>query len=231
MRSRYRHLAMSAFAVALALAMATPVLAAPRFTETALRNGSSPSASVATRGSGVRLLTAYYTQRDGSIYADSNCGIAAIAMSMAAFGHVEPLLPLRESVNALTGDWHPDSGLDWSSLIAALQLRGFVADGPYAGGSYRSWTVEEMLAETRAGRPVIALVHQRSLPGHADIDYDGDHYVVFLGATDDGRVVYHDSALPGGEGAYRTTDRTTFEYAWSHTWIGQNNTAMAVYQP
>lgn len=226
-----RHLVTSALAAALALASAGPALAAPYFTDTALRHGPAPAATVATPGGGSRLLTAYYTQKDGSIYADSNCGIASIAMAMSAFGHVEPLLPLRESVNALTGDWYPDSGIDWSSLILALEQRGFAVDGPYGGGGYRAWTIEEMLDETRAGRPVIALVHQRSLPGHENSDYDGDHYVVFLGTTDDGRVVYHDSALPGVDGAYRIADRATFENAWSNTWIGQNNTAMAVYQP
>lgn len=231
MRPLRRHLTISALAATLALASITPVLAVPYFTDTALRYAPAQSVTVATSGGGTRLLTAYYTQRDGSIYESSNCGIAAIAMAMAAFGHVEPLTPLRESVNELTGDWHPDSGLDWSSLILALQQRGFAVDGPYADGGFRGWTIEEMLAETRAGRPVLALVHQRSLPGHETIDYDGDHYVVFLGTTDDGRVVYHDSALRGVEGAYRVTDRATFEDAWSHTWIGQNNTAMAVYQP
>lgn len=226
-----RYLATSAFAIALALTSAAPALAAPYFTDTVLRHGSSPGTTVAMPGGGTRILTTYYTQRDGSIYQGSNCGIAAIAMSMAAFGHVEQLTPLRESVNALTGDWYPDSGIDWAPLIAALEQRGFAVDGPYAGGGFRGWTIEEMLAETEMGRPVMALVHQRSLPGHEDIDYDGDHYVVFLGVTADGRVIYHDSGLPGAEGAYRVTDRATFERAWSHTWIGQNNTAMAVYRP
>ncbi len=226
-----RQLATSALAIALALASAAPALAAPYFTDTALRNGSALASTVATPSGGTRLLTAYYTQKDGSIYESSNCGIAAIAMAMAAFGHVEPLTPLRESVNALTGDWYPDSGIDWTYLIAALQQRGFAVDGPYAGGGFRAWTIEEMLAEVEAGRPVLTLVHQRSLPGHERIDYDGDHYVVFLGVTSNGSVVYHDSALDGASGAYRITDRATFERAWSHTWIGQNNTAMAVYQP
>jgi len=226
-----RRLVAAALVAVVALPAATPAAAAPYFTDTALRHGTSaPSAIVTPRG-GERVLTAYYTQQDGSIYESSNCGIAAIAMSMAAYGHVEPLFDLRESVNAITGDWYPDSGLDWSSLIAALQQRGFAVNGPYADGGFRSWTIDDMLNETRAGRPVITLVHQRSLPGHEQIDYDGDHYVVFLGVTGDGQVVYHDSALPGTEGAYRITNRATFERAWSQTWIGQNYTAMAVYQP
>ena len=186
---------------------------------------------MASPSGGTRLLTASYTQKDGSIYDSSNCGVAAIAMSMAAFGHVEPLTPLRESINALTGDWYPDSGIDWHYLILALQQRGFVVDGPYAGDGFRSWTIDEMLAEVQAGRPVVALVHQRSLPGHERIDYGGDHYVVFLGGTGRGRVVYHDSAPAGAPGAYRITHRATFEHAWAHTWIGQNNTAMAVGRP
>ncbi|MCO5176912.1 MAG: C39 family peptidase [Thermomicrobiales bacterium] len=217
--------------VAMVALPATPAIAAPYFTDTALRHGASTPTAIVTPSGGERVLTAYYTQKDGSIYQSSNCGIASIAMAMAAYGHVEPLFDLRESVNTITGDWYPDSGLDWSSLIAALQQRGFAVDGPYADGGFRTWSIDEMLNETRAGRPVIALVHQRSLPGHEQIDYDGDHYVVFLGVTGSGQVVYHDSALPGTEGAYRIADRETFERAWSRTWIGQNYTAMAVYQP
>lgn len=226
-----RQLAPFALAIVLMMVSAVPGLAAPYFTDTALGNGSALASTIATPSGGTRLVSAYYTQKDGSVYERSNCGIAAIAMTMAAFGHVEPLTPLRESVNLLTGDWYPDSGIDWRHLILALEQRGFAVSGPYADDGFRHWTVDEMLAEVQAGRPVVALVHQRSLPGHEQIDYAGDHYVVFLGVTGDGSVVYHDSALAGASGAFRISDRATFERAWSHTWIGQNNTAMAVYRP
>src|SRR3712207_9445541 len=39
----------------------------------------------------------------------------------------------------------------------------------------------------------------------------GDHYVLFLGLTRDGRVLYHDPGFPGEVGAYRTLDRARSE--------------------
>jgi hypothetical protein len=200
----------------------------PRFTDPATRH-PVPVESARETGAvrGASISAPYYSQLDGSIYEGSNCGVASIAMAMGVWGHAESLLDLREWVNDYTGVWDPDAGLGWETLAAALNARGFSADGLYAGGGYRAWSVDDLLVETRAGRPVIVLAHWQSLPGHADLSPEaGDHYVVFLGMTDDGNIIYHDSSLPGG--AYRVTDRSTFENAWANTWAGANRTAMSV---
>jgi hypothetical protein len=180
-----------------------------------------------------RLFVPYRSQFDKSVYERSNCGVAAIAMALEHFGVPVPSLELRESINAMTGNWWKDSGIAWRHLMLAVQGRGLLVDGPYAAGdanAFRPWTLDELLAQTTQGRPVIALVRYRTLPGHEGAEYGGDHYVVVLGTAADGRVVYHDPAFRGLAGAYRTTDRETFERAWSQTWIGQNRTAMVVYR-
>ena len=197
---------------------------------------ASPDPDVARAGDaeddGSGLRVPYRTQFDGSTFEWGNCGVAAIAMAMEYYGQPWSTHDLRLAVNNMTGNWATQAGVDWRYLKAALERRGFGVDGPYdRRGGYWSWTLEEVLAETARGRPALLLVHYRSLPGHEDDEWLGDHYVLFLGLTRDGRVLYHDPGFPGEVGAYRTMEREAFERAWSRTWIGQNRTAMVVLPP
>ena len=183
-------------------------------------------------GGGVRLGVPYRSQFDGSPYEWGNCGVAAIAMAMEYYGQPWSTHAVREAINAMTGNWAAKAGVDWRYLKLALERRGFTVDGPYDGrGGYRSWTLEDVLAATARGHPALLLVHYRSLPGHEDDEWPGDHYIIVLGLTRDGRVRYHDPGFPGGVGAGRTLDRAAFERAWSRTWVGQDRTAMVVLGP
>ncbi len=203
-------------------------------------SGDSPNASpdpdVLTAGGpeedGSRLRVPYRTQFDGSTFEWGNCGVAAIAMAMEYYGQPWSTHDLRLAINAMTGNWATKAGVDWRYLKLALERRGFATDGPYdRRGGYWSWTLEELLAETARGRPALLLVRYRWLPGHEAAGWPGDHYILFLGLTRDGRVLYHDPGFRGEVGAYLTIDRAAFERAWSRTWIGQNRTAMVVLPP
>lgn len=88
-----------------------------------------------------------------------------------------------------------------------------------------------MQAQVEKGRPVMLMAHYRSLPGHEEDEWIGDHYILVLGFTRTGDVIYHDPGFEGERGAYMTIDRTRLERAWSKTWIGQNNTAMVIVAP
>ena len=181
---------------------------------------------------GLRIHVPFRSQWDGSTYEWGNCGVAAITMAMEYYGHSWSTHDVRVSINTLTGDWSTKSGLDWRYLKIALERRGFAVQGPYtARGGYQYWSLDDILAQTEQGRPVILLVHYRSLPGHEDDEWPGDHYIVFLGLTRDGGVIYHDPGFPGDEGANRIIDQATLDRAWSKTWIGQNRTAMVVVGP
>lgn len=178
------------------------------------------------------LQVPYRSQYDGSTYEWGNCGVAAITMAMEYYGQHWSTHAVRESINALTGNWSTKSGVDWRYLKTALERRGFATIGPYhARGGYLYWTLDDLLAQTEQGRPIILLVHYRSLPGHENDDWPGDHYIVFLGLTPDGGVIYHDPGFEGDEGANRIIDQATLDRAWSKTWVGQNRTAMAVLPP
>jgi hypothetical protein len=178
------------------------------------------------------LVVPYRTQFDGSTFAWGNCGVAAIAMVMEYYGHAWSTHELRLSINELTGNWDLEIGVDWRYLIAALAQRGFGVQGPYDGrGGYQRWTLDEVLAETASGRPVMLMAHYRSLPGHEDDPWIGDHYLLVLGETTTGQIIYHDPGFPGEDGAYVAIERERLERAWSNTWIGQNRTAMVILSP
>ena len=181
---------------------------------------------------GTRIWVPFRSQWDGSTFEWGNCGVAAITMAMEYFGHNYSTHAVRESINVMTGNWNTHIGVDWRYLKAALERRDFAVTGPHnARGGYVQWTLADLVAQVEQGRPPILLVHYRSLPGHDEDEWFGDHYIIFLGLTGDGRVVYHDPGFPNQDGAYLTIDQEQFERAWSNTWIGQNRTAMVVIGP
>ena len=183
-------------------------------------------------GESTRVRTPYRTQFDGTAWEGGNCGPASIGMAMGAFSFDESTDSIRQSINAYTGDWSVESGTSWESLRWAVEQRGFTTDGLLnQAGGYRFWTMDDLLAQTRQGRPVIALVKYQFLPGHENSTWYGDHYVVFLGMTSDGKVVYHDPAFRDGgiQGRSVTVDQSVFERAWMESWSGLRQTAMAVY--
>ncbi len=169
------------------------------------------------------------SQFDGTPWEGSNGGIASIAMVLGAFDVTLPTLQVRKSIISITGDPSYDAGVAWDPLMKMAWRHDFPVNGPMDGnGNYRQWFLEELDAESRMGRPSILLVHYRSMPGHEQAAWWGDHYVVFLGLTANGDVIYHDPAFRGSAGAYKVTDRATFERAWTNTMTGQQRTAIVV---
>jgi hypothetical protein len=199
------------------------------------RDGRSEATDSAARQAIVesgRTAVPYMTQFDGTPWEGSNCGIASIAMVLGAFDVTLPTVQVRKSIIAMTGDRSYDAGVAWEPLMRMAWRHNFPVNGPYNDNDrshgYRRWFLEELDAESRLGRPSILLVHYRSLPGHESATWWGDHYVVFLGLTADGNVIYHDPAFRGSQGAYRVTDRATFERAWTNTASRQVRAAIVV---
>ncbi len=201
----------------------------PRTTPAPPLTASTRPAEMAEVEQATRIQVPYRTQFDGSTYAWGNCGVAAISMVMAYYGQSWSTHVVREEINEMTGNWGTEVGVDWRYLQRAVEQRGFRVRGPVdRAGGYQVWTLDDLRNETRQGRPVMLLVHYRSMPGHENDEWWGDHYILFLGLTSEGNVIYHDPGFPGSAGAYRTVDVATFEQAWSHTWVGQNRTAMVI---
>lgn len=177
-----------------------------------------------------RLWAPFRTQLDGSPSSGSNCGPATLGMAMSYFGEWWTTAGIRKSVNEYQGTWDPDAGSTWEAMAYAARKRGFEVRGVVDGaGNYREWSIEDLVAESKAGHPVVVMARYWSLPGHGDSSWWGDHYILFLGLTPDGDVIYHDAAFATeAEGAYRTMTKDRFLRAWSRTAAGQNYTAMAL---
>jgi hypothetical protein len=177
-----------------------------------------------------RMWIPWRSQFDGTDYASSNCGPASLGMAMSYYGEWWSTNGIRKSVNSYTGDWSEEGGADWESLKYAAEIRDFVVEGLYDyGAHYRQWTIDDLAMEASEGHPVVLLVRYWSLPGHEDEEWWGDHYIVVLGFTPEGDVVYHDPAF-GDEyfGSYRVMSQERLMRAWSRTSSGVQYTGMAV---
>jgi hypothetical protein len=171
-----------------------------------------------------------YSQFDGSIWAPSNCGPAALSMALGALGIGADQITLRLLANAQMGSSDPNEGMSWEALAAAAQASGAGTKGLIGANGYRSWGIEDLKRELGLGHPVLLLLRYRLMPDHAASAYDGDHYVVALGFDQQGNLVYNDSAGNVAQGVRRRLTPAELDDAWTNTWVGQVRTAMAVYQ-
>ena len=157
------------------------------------------------------LEVPHLTQLDGSPYQGSNCGPASMGMVLAFYGQAVSTRTLRAEVNDLQGTWGDyDSGTAVRSLVTIAARHGLRPLGAYDGVSLRRWTLDEVQAQLDAGHPVIAEVWYRGLPGHRNSSYNGDHYIVLTGYTEDG-LTYND---PIDRAGGRQIGWQTFERAW-----------------
>ncbi len=155
----------------------------------------------------------FRTQRDGSRWASSNCGPAALAMVLETFGIVEDNEALRYRSHTYQGTWGMRTGTALEHLAHVAEDFGIATAGLYEGKAFRRWTIEALRAEVAAGRPVIALAKYRLLPGHEDSPVRFDHYIVLWALTPDG-FVYNDPSYPdAAEGFARTITNAQLEAA------------------
>ena len=197
----------------------SPIVAAAM--DAVATNGGDPSAP------SLPLLRApYFSQFDGTVWASSNCGPTSLSMALGALGVGADQISLRKLANQQMGFSDPDSGTTWESLVYAARQNGASVEGLYNGNSYHRWTMDALKSELSAGHPVLLLVRYWDLPDHTASSYAGDHYVVALGYTSQGNIIYNDPASQNG--TYRIVSPDTLNKAWSDTMVGYVRTAMAL---
>jgi hypothetical protein len=175
------------------------------------------------------IAAPFYSQFDGSDFADADCGPTALSMALGALGVDAGQLNLRALADVQMRDDDPDNGTTWASLAYAAAQFGATARGWARGKTYRHWSLDDARTEIAAGHPVLLLVRYWDLPDHRQSDYGGDHYVVALGMDRRGDVVYHDPAFRG-DGAYRFMTAAQLRRAWGDVAEGPDFawTAMAL---
>jgi hypothetical protein len=172
----------------------------------------------------------YHSQFDGSLWAETNCGPATLAMALGALGITVDQIALRALANRQMGSNNPGNGTTWESLAYAASQNGASTDGLMNGRAYRKWTLDDLRQELNQGRPVMILVRYWDLPYTAGTSFAGDHYILALGFNSQGDLVYNDSAVRRGSGANRTIRPGQLLKAWQEPASGQAWSAMAFYR-
>lgn len=160
------------------------------------------------------LNVPYRSQYDGSPYQNSNCGPAALAMVLEAYGIPATNEQIRAIANQLQGTTSYDAGVAIDYLQAIAQQAGLRTEGlTSSDGHYRKWSMADLIREVRSGYPVITLVHYATLPDHSGSLSTSDHYIVVIGVTSQGFVV-NDPAFTGNGGYQRLLRPDQLIGAW-----------------
>jgi uncharacterized protein YvpB len=182
-------------------------------------------AMVSASGGDRHLDVPYRSQMDSSPDEDGNCGPAAMAMVLGAFGQPVSNAEMRALVNDLQDTWGVEgAGTFIENLAVMAQIRGLRAWGlvpepltaltkPPGKNKLRRWTLDQLRAQLEAGFPVIPQVRYRDLPGHETSDYWGDHYVVVTGYTE-GAFIYNDPVDKYEPGYARRIASAQLDKAW-----------------
>ncbi|HYU21355.1 MAG TPA: C39 family peptidase [Chloroflexota bacterium] len=173
----------------------------PAATQDTLASLSLNRAILAQRQPEVWLRVPYQSQLDDSPYADANCGPTSVAMALEAFGLPERTSSLRSAALAEQGTPDCDEcGVDIEHLASVARASGLSVYGLRGEDEdLRSWSLDDVRAQLRAGRVIIAEVRYRLLPGRATSPYWDDHYIVLSGILAD-RFIYNDSIDADGTG-------------------------------
>lgn len=165
------------------------------------------------------LKVPYRSQLDGTRYASANCGPTTANMVLESFGVQVSQPDLRREVLAYQpNETCDDCGVYVQNMAATIAGYGLKVnklrdDKP---DEFHRWTLDDIRAEVRAGRPVIVQVFFRGLPGRSDSGYWGDHYILVQGLLGD-RFVYNDSIDSDGPGYSRVITPQALDFAMSQS--------------
>jgi hypothetical protein len=159
------------------------------------------------------LPVPHRTQSDGSIWASSNCGPAAIAMVLESFGLNVSTSKLRNRANQLLGIADPNSGTRVQDLARIVQEHGLSVKRPFEGGRVKRWTLEEVRTELQFGRPMVIQVYYPLLPNHRKNPIATDHYIVLVGLSGD-EFIFNDSADRDSPGFQQKITAEELTNAW-----------------
>jgi uncharacterized protein YvpB len=175
-------------------------------------------------GEVLALSVPYRSQLDGNPYQDADCGPASIGMVLAAYGQPLSTMEIREYINAVQDTvGNHDAGSFIESLWDAAEHYGLEPSGLFGGARgkrgktpLRQWSMDEVRRELDAGRPIVPQVWYRGLPGRETRPYNGDHYIVLIGYTDE-VVLYNDPIDKDGPGASRRMSWAQLDKSWRNS--------------
>jgi hypothetical protein len=163
------------------------------------------------------------SQFDNSLYGPTNCGPTSLGMIFEAYGlKGYPTDAIRGEVNRISGDFNPDNGTSLYSIGTVAQRAGL-----YPIGLGKRWTLDDVRASLKAGRPVITLTRYADLPGNSYYGSDINHYIVLTGLAGD-QIIYNDAAYSQGRGRGLMISPDALQRAWANSTIPGHSVAFAM---
>jgi LysM repeat protein len=164
--------------------------------------GAGPAYAVPSQPGVSRIVVPYRSQLDGTPWAGANCGPTSLGMGLESLGIKVSSTELRREVLNAQGMWGNNVGTLMDALARVASSNGAKPIGLYDGDRIAKWSLDDVRTQLRAGRPVIAQVRFRALPGRAGVRYYADHYIILTGLSGD-RFIYNDPLDSDGPGANR----------------------------
>jgi hypothetical protein len=135
---------------------------------------------------------------------------------------------IRGEVNRISGDFNPDNGTSLAAISVVAQRAGLYPMGLYQRpGSYKRWTVDDVRAHLKEGRPVITLTRYADLPGNSYYGSDINHYIVLTGLSGD-QIIYNDAAYSQGRGRGLLISPEALQRAWANSNLPGHSVAFAL---
>ncbi len=159
-----------------------------------------------------RIPVPYRSQLDGTPWAAANCGPTTLGMGLASLGIHMSSTDLRRQVLNAQGIWGNNVGSLIDALARVASSHGARPIGFFDGNRIAKWSSDDVREQLRAGRPVIAQVRFRALPGRAAVRYFNDHYIILTGLSGE-NFLYNDSIDSDGPGADRLMTAAQLEAA------------------
>lgn len=162
---------------------------------------STTSPALATAGPSIliespvfRLEVPFRTQKDGGRWQISNCGPATLGMVLDGYGIVgQATDDLRFRSHTYQGTVGMRTGTALQHIAQVAEDFGVPTSGLHNGaGGFNTWSMDDVRAQLRLGRPVMSLVRLYLLPEREGVGPRWGHYILITGLNDDG-FFYSDS--------------------------------------
>ena len=175
--------------------------------------GAGPVYAPLTPPGAAGLFVPYRSQLDGTPWAGANCGPTTLGMGLGSLGINVSSTELRRQVLNAQGMWGNNVGTLIDALARVASSNGARPIGLFDGNNrVARWSLDDVRQQLRAGRPVIAQVRFRALPGRAGVRYFADHYIILTGLSGES-FLYNDPLDSDGRGADRLLTAAQLEAA------------------
>ena len=185
--------------------------AAAERAQAALASPSQPRTGSKRNGEDVLLDVPFRSALDGSHYADTNSGSAAIGMALDAYGFNAATPDLRSLANVLGRSYDWDQSPRLFYLVRVAEQSGLRGLGLYSGTRPAIWTIDDVRTRVRAGYPVLTMIRPPEASGPGELGRE--RYVLIIGVQNN-TLIYHDPAFPDTGGAQRTMTAEGLTKAW-----------------